>query len=62
MFDSLQKQGSYLFLYNLIEESNEKEEKKSKLEDNESRYETSLKINSLWFVFSVIVIWFVVLN
>ena len=56
------KQGSYLFLYNLGEESKEKEEKKSKLEENESRYETPLKIHSLWFVFLVIVIWLVVLN
>ena len=62
------KQGSYLFLYNLGEESKEKEEKKSKkedkkskLEEKESRYGTPLKINSLWFVLLVIVIWFVVL-
>ena len=56
------KQGSYLFLYNLEEESKEKEEKKSKLEENELRYETPLKINSLWFVLLVIFIWFVVLD
>ena len=56
------KQGSYLFLYNLGEESKENEEKRSKLEEKESRYETPLKINSLWFVLLVMVIWFVVLN
>ena len=51
------KQGSYLFLYNLGEESKENEEKKtSKLEENESGYGTPLKINSLWFVLLVIFI------
>ena len=56
------KQGSYLFLYNLGEESEENEEKKSKLEEKELRYGTPLKINSWWFVLLVIFIWFVVLN
>ena len=56
------KEGSYLFLYNLGEESKEKEEEKSKLEEKKSRYGTPLKINYLWFVLLVIVIWFVVLN
>ena len=62
LVEAKRKQGSYLFLYNLGEESKDKEEKKSKLEEKESRYGTSLKINSLWFMLLVIVIWFVALN
>ena len=64
-FDSSKEKARFFpfFLYNLGEESKNKEEKKkNKLEEKESRYGTPLKINSFWFVLLIIVIWFMILN